>query len=60
MARSMPRISVVLENWKIEHQTSMIEIEGMIKIQPISILIDPGESVSYVPPMIIEICKLVP
>ena len=37
----------------------MVEIEGMIKSKPISILIYPGASLSYVSPKIIEICKLI-
>ena len=36
----------------------MVEIEGMIKDKPISILIDPGASLSYVSPRIEELCKL--
>ena len=31
----------------------------MIKIQPISILIDPGASLNYISPRIVELCKLV-
>ena len=58
MARSMPKIIVALENQQANHQTSMVKIEGMIKIQPISILIDPGESLSYLSPRIVEMCKL--
>ena len=54
MVRSMPRISVALENRQADHQTSMVEIKGMIKDQPISILIDPGASLSYVSPRIVE------
>ena len=34
MARSMPRISVALENRQADHQTSMVKIEGMIKVNP--------------------------
>ena len=58
MVRSMPIISAALENRQADHQTSMIEIKGMIKNQPISILIDPGASLSYVSPRIVEMCKL--
>ena len=37
----------------------MVEIEGMIKkIQPISIVINRGASLSYVSPRIVELCKL--
>jgi len=32
----------------------MVELEGMIKDKPISILIDPGASLSYVSPSIAE------
>ena len=38
----------------------MVEIEGVINSQPISILIGPGASVSYISPRIVELCKLVP
>ena len=36
----------------------MIEIEGIISNQPISILIDPGASLSYISPHIVEKSKL--
>ena len=54
----MPKISVTLENQPTDHQNSMVKIEGMIKCQPISILIDPSASLSYVSPRIVELCKL--
>ena len=54
----MPRISASLENRQVDHQTSMVEIKGMIKDQPISILIDPGASLSYVLMRIVELYKL--
>ena len=38
----------------------MVEIEGMIKSQPISLLIDLGASLSYISPRIVELCKFVP
>ena len=37
----------------------MVEIKGMINSQPISILIDPSASLSYISPRIFELCKLV-
>ena len=58
MAISVPRISDALENRQANHQPSMVEIEGMIKSQPISILIDLVASLSYVSPRIVELCKL--
>ena len=60
VARSIPRICVFLENQQVDHQTSMVKIEGIIKSQPISILIDTGASLSYISPRIVELRKLVP
>ena len=60
MARSIPRISVALENRQEDHKTSMVEIEGMIKIQPLSMLIDRVASLSYISHRIAKLCKLVP
>ena len=57
---SMPRICVALENRQVEHQNSMVEIEGMINNQPVSILIDPGAILSYISPRIVELCKSAP
>ena len=56
----MPKICTALENRQAYHHISMVEIEGMINGQPISILIDPGASLSYISPRIVELCKLVP
>ena len=60
MERITPRIFTALENRQVDHQTSMVEIKGMINNQPISIWIDPGASLSYISPRIVELCKLVP
>ena len=42
VANEMPRINASLENRQVDHQTSMVEVQGMIQNQSISILIDPG------------------
>ena len=55
----MPKICTALENRQAEHETSMVEVEGRIKNQPISILIDPGTNLSYISPRIVDLCKLV-
>jgi len=57
VARETPKISAGLENWQADHHTSMVEIESKINERPISILIDPGASLSYVSPSIVEKCK---
>ena len=36
----------------------MVEVEGMLNHKPISILIDPGASLSYVSPSLVEKSKL--
>ena len=36
----------------------MVEVEGMINQTPIAILIDPGTSLSYISPKMVEKCKL--
>ena len=46
------------ENRQVDHQTSMVEVQGMIQNEFVSILIDQGAILSYVSPSIIEKCKL--
>ena len=58
LAQTMPRINAALENHQADYQTSMVEVEGMINQTPITILIDPGASISYIAPKIVEKCKL--
>ena len=58
LARSIPRINAALENRQDEYRTSMVEVEGMINQIPVTILIDPGASLSYIAPQIVEKCKL--
>ena len=36
----------------------MVEVEGKLNQTPISILIDPGASLSYISPNLVEKCKL--
>ena len=58
LARTMPTINADLENRQAEYQTSMVEVEGMINQTPITILIDPGASISYISPEMVEKCRL--
>ena len=57
LARTMPRINVALENRQADYQNSMVEVEGMINQTPVTILINPGASLSYIAPQIVEKCK---
>ena len=58
IARNIPTISAALENRQAEHQATMVEMEGKISHQSITILIDPSASLSYISPKIVEKCNL--
>jgi hypothetical protein len=58
MGRNVPRIYAALDNKQVEFQSHMIEVEGKINDQPISILIDSGASHSYLDPNMVEIFQL--
>jgi len=53
-ARGMPRIYAALDHRQADHQSNMIEVEGMINKQSISILVDSGASHSYIDPSLVE------
>ena len=57
LARTMPKINASLENRKADYQSSMVEVEGKLNQIPISILINPGVSLSYISPNLVEKCK---
>jgi hypothetical protein len=50
----MPRIYGSLDNKQVEFQSHMIEVEGMIKNQPFTFLIDSGAIHSYIDPRVVE------
>ena len=54
----MPRINAALEKRDEDHQTSMVEVQGIIQNHYVSIPIDLGASLSYVSPSIVEKCSL--
>jgi hypothetical protein len=54
MGNRIPRIYASLDNKKVEYQSHMIEVEGMINNQTITILIDSGASHSYIDPRMLE------
>eukprot|EP00253_Pinus_taeda_P010307 PITA_10307 len=58
VGRSVPRINAVLEDRQAEYQPTMVEFEGKISNLTISVLIDPGATLSYVSPKIVEQCSL--
>ena len=58
LVRTMPRMNAALENRQEDYQTFMVEVEGKLNQIPISILIDPGDSLSYISLDLVEKCKL--
>ena len=58
VGKNMPKIYAYLENRQEDYQSHMIEVEGKIDNQPISILIDSGASHSYIDPNLVERFKL--
>jgi hypothetical protein len=58
MVRETPRIYVALEDQEVDHQSTVIKVEGKIAKQSISILIDLGSNHSYVMSRIVEVCCL--
>ena len=54
VANEMHKINIALENRRADHQTSMVEVKGMIQNFSISILIDRGVILSYISPSIVE------
>jgi len=58
VVRSMSRIYATIENRQADHPASMVELEGIIANQPISILIDPYSNLNYISPRFVEACSL--
>jgi hypothetical protein len=59
MGSRIPRINAALENKQVEYQSHLIEVEGMIKNQPFTILVDLGASHSYIDPRVVESLHLI-
>jgi hypothetical protein len=53
----MPQNYGALDNRQVNHQSSVVEMEGMISNHHVSILIDPGSNLSYVSSQTFEKCK---
>ena len=52
------KISAVLEDHQEGHNSTVVEFEGEIVEQSVSILIDPESTHSYITPRLVEICTL--
>ena len=54
--RTIPRIYATLEDHQVDHQSTVVEVEGKIVEQYVSILIDMGSTHTYITPRIVDIC----
>lgn len=54
VASNVPKIYVGLDNRKAQHHSHIIEVEGMIKKQPIVTLINSGARHSCIDPNLVE------
>lgn len=58
VARIIQNINVALDDHQVKYQSAMVEFEGKIVDHSISILIDPGESLIYISPKIVDLGRL--
>jgi hypothetical protein len=58
VGRSMHIINAVVDGRQVDHQSTIVEVEGKVNNNRISILIDPGASLSYVTPGLVDSNKL--
>jgi hypothetical protein len=58
VGRSLHRINAAIDGRQADHQSSVVEIEGKINDTRISVLIDPGATLSYITPNVVESNKL--
>eukprot|EP00253_Pinus_taeda_P011207 PITA_11207 len=58
IGHSVPRINSDLEDRQAEYHPTMVEFEGNILDLTVSVLIDPGATLSYVSPKVVERCNL--
>jgi hypothetical protein len=54
MGINVPRIYAAMDNKQAEYRSHMIEVEGMINNQTISILIDSRDIHSYIDPKMVK------
>ena len=58
IGKSFHWINAALDDRQEGHQFVIVEIEGTISNRNLSILIDPGATLSYITPKIMENCQL--
>jgi len=58
IGRNFHNINAALEDQQVDHQSTIVEIEGIVSNHAISVLIDPGATLSYISPRTVELCQL--
>jgi hypothetical protein len=58
MAKILHQISATIDGRQADHQSSVVEIEGKINNTRIYVLIDPGATLSYITPDVVESNKI--
>ena len=58
IGRSFHCINAALEDRQANHQSTIVEIEGIVLNHAISVLIDLGAMLSYISPRTVELCQL--
>jgi hypothetical protein len=58
VGKSLHQINAVMDGRQDDHQSTVVEIEGKINNTHISVLIDPGATLSYIAPGVVDSNKL--
>jgi hypothetical protein len=58
VGRSLHRINAVVDGRQADHQSIVVEIEGKINNTHVYVLIDPGATLSYISPSVVDSNKL--
>jgi len=58
VGQCVPQMYAMLDNMHADHQASIIEVDGKICDQVVSILIELGSNYSYVKPYLVDKCGL--
>ena len=58
IGRNFHSINAALEDQQVDHQSTIVEIEGIVSNHAISILIVPRSMLSYISPRMMELCQL--
>ena len=58
VGRSMHQNNATLDRRQANHQSTIVVVEGKIHFNNVSILIDAGDSISFITPSLVELKKL--